>query len=292
MNQVGGQTMVAPLRRVIVKGPQAAYRDQAFINQEHGPLNFLAVPDFSAAVAEHTRLVELLEEAGAEVLSLPPDDRTTLDSIYTHDPALLTDRGIVLLKMGKEARAGEPSAMGDALLAWGVPIAGSLTGAATAEGGDLVWLDRATLLAGRTYRTNAAGLAQLRELLGPDGVTVIDFAMPHWDGPASVLHLMSVLSMLADDLAVVYPRLMPVTLIELLHERGVRLVEAPEAEYDSLGCNVLALAPRRCLARRGNPETARRLRDAGCEVWEFDGDEIAYKGSGGPTCLTRPILRG
>jgi len=167
-----------------------------------------------------------------------------------------------------------------------------LSGEATAEGGDLVWLDPHTLLAGRSYRTNDAGIAQLRAMLGPDGVTVLDFPLPHWDGRASVLHLMSVLSMLDDDLAVVYPRLMPVTLVELLERRGIEMVEAPDAEYDSLGCNVLALAPRRALIKHGNPETVRRMRAAGCEVWEFDGEEIGYKGSGGPTCLTRPIDRG
>jgi N-dimethylarginine dimethylaminohydrolase len=284
--------MVAPLRRVVVKTPQAAFRDQASIDRQHEDLNYLARPDMEAAVAEHAHLVELLEEAGAEVLRLPPDDRTGLDSLYTHDPALLTDHGLILLNMGKPARRAEPQAMGEAVAAWGVPVAGRLHGEATAEGGDLVWLDDRTLLAGRTYRTNAAGIAQLRALLEPDGITVLEFVMPHWDGPAAVLHLMSVISLLDDDLAVVYPRLMPVTLVELLADRRIRTVEVPEAEYDSLGCNVLALAPRRALIRQGNAETARRLRAAGCEVWEFRGDEIAYKGSGGPTCLTRPILRG
>jgi N-dimethylarginine dimethylaminohydrolase len=284
--------MVAPLRRVVVKTPQAAFLDQASVDRQHAALNYLARPDFASAVAEHDQFVELLEEAGAEVLRLPPDDRTGLDSIYVHDPALLTDRGVVLLSMGKPARRGEPASMGDALKAWGVPIAGQLDGEATAEGGDLVWLDDRTLLVGRTYRTNAAGIAQLRALLEPDGISILDFPMPHWDGPAAVLHLMSVMSMLADDLAAVYPRLMPVTLYDLLHERQIKMVEVPDTEYDSLGCNVLALAPRRALIRRGNPETVRRLAAAGCEVWEFAGDEIAYKGSGGPTCLTRPILRG
>jgi N-dimethylarginine dimethylaminohydrolase len=292
MALIVGQSMVAPLRRVVVKTPQAAFRDQQSIQSQYQALNYLGQPDFDKARAEHAYLVELLEEAGAEVLSLPPDDRTGLDSIYTHDPALLTDRGVILLNMGKPARSGEPAAMGDALTNWGVPIAGALDGAATAEGGDLVWLDERTLLAGRTYRTNAAGIAQLRGLLEPYGATVIEFPMPHWDGPAAVLHLMSVISMLDDDLAAVYPRLMPVTLVEVLAERGIQTVEVPEAEYDSLGCNVLALAPRRALIRQGNPESVRRLKAAGCEVWEFAGDEIAYKGSGGPTCLTRPILRG
>jgi N-dimethylarginine dimethylaminohydrolase len=284
--------MVAPLRRVVVKTPAAAYGDQATIDRQYEALDYLGRPDMAAAEAEHAHLVELLEEAGAEVLRLPLDAGTGLDSLYTHDPALLTDRGIILLNMGKPARRAEPQAMGEALTAWGVPIAGRLNGEATAEGGDLVWLDSRTLLAGRTYRTNAAGIAQLRALLEPDGVTVLDFVMPHWDGPASVLHLMSVMSMLDDDLAVVYPRLMPVTLVELLADRRIRTVEVPGGEYDSLGCNVLALAPRRVLIRAGNPETVRRLSAAGCEVWEFRGDEIAYKGSGGPTCLTRPILRG
>lgn len=284
--------MVAPLRRVIVKRPAAAFRDEAHIAREWADLDYLAPPDFARAVAEHARLVELLEEAGAEVLYLPPDDRTGLDSIYTHDPALITDNGMVLLRMGKPARRGESDALGDALRTWDVPIVGALDGEAAAEGGDLVWLDRRTLLAGRTYRTNAGGVAQLRALLAPLDVTILEFPLPHWDGPSAVLHLMSVISLVADDLAVVFPRLMPVTLIELLRERGIRTAEVPDAEYPTLGCNVLALAPRRVLIKQGNPETAGRLRAAGCEVWEFAADEIGFKGSGGPTCLTRPLWRG
>lgn len=291
MNSFGGHSTVAPLRRVIVKRPEAAFRDPARIEAEWQALNYLAPPDFERAVAEHTRFVEMLEEGGAEVLSLASDDRTGLDSIYTHDPALITDRGLVLMRMGKPARRGEPEALGDALRAWGVPILGALEGEATAEGGDLVWLDQHTLLAGRAYRTNAAGVAQLRGLLSPLGVTVREFPLPHWDGPAGVLHLMSVISLLADDLAVVYPRLMPVTLIELLIEHGIKMVPVPDAEYPTLACNVLALAPRRVMIKQGNPETARLLRAAGCEVWEFSGEEIGFKGSGGPTCLTRPLLR-
>ncbi|MBI3761480.1 MAG: amidinotransferase [Chloroflexi bacterium] len=292
MSAFGGHSMVAPLRRVIVKRPEAAFRDQARIEAEWQALNYLAPPDFGRAAGEHTRFVEMLEEGGAEVLYLPPDDRTGLDSIYTHDPALITERGVVLLRMGKPARRGEPDAMGDALRAWGVPILGQLSGDATAEGGDLVWLDGHTLLAGRTYRTNDAGVTQLRGLLSPLGVTVHEFPLPHWNGPGDVLHLMSVISLIADDLAVVYPRLMPVTLIEMLSEHGVRTVIVPDEEYATLACNVLALAPRRVMIKQGNRETVRGLRAAGCEVWEFSGEEIGFKGSGGPTCLTRPLWRG
>ncbi len=292
MTLIGGQTMVAPLRRVIVKQPEVAFGSQERIDRDAWDLNYLGLPDFGKAQAEHAHLRELLEEAGAEVLTLPADERTGLDSIYAHDPGLITNRGMILLQMGKPARRGEPAAMGDALQTWGIPIAGRLEGEATAEGGDLVWFDRQTLLAGRTYRTNAAGIAQLRALLSPDAVSVLEFPMPHWDGPTSVLHLQSVLSMLDINLAVAYPRLMPVTLLEFLNAQGVQLIEVPDDEYDTLGCNVLALAPRRALMIEGNPETARRLRAAGCEVWEFSGQEIGYKGTGGPTCLTRPILRG
>ena len=291
MASIGNQSMVAPLRRVVVKQPRDAFRDQAHIEHEWEALNYVKPPDFERAVAEHERLVELLEEAGAEVLCLPPDDRTGLDSIFTHDPALLTERGAVLLSMGKAARRGEPEAMADALRTWDVPIAGALEGEARAEGGDLVWLDRRTLLVGRSYRTTAAGASQLRNLLAPDGVTVIELPLPHWDGPSAVLHLMSVLSLVADDLAVVYPRLMPITLLELLRDRGVTMVEVSESEYKTLACNVLALAPRRALINEGNPGTIRALRAAGCEVWEFACQEIGYKGSGGPTCLTRPVWR-
>jgi N-dimethylarginine dimethylaminohydrolase len=203
----------------------------------------------------------------------------------------VTDRGAVVFQTGKIARRGEGPAFSDAFRKWGIPVLGIIDGEATAEGGDMIWLDHDTLLVGRGFRTNAAGIRQLSTLLAPLGVTVIAVELPYWNGPNDVLHLMSFISLLDTDLAVVYRRILPVPLFELLTSRGVKLVDVPEQEYDSLGCNVLAIAPRRVVMAAGNSITRSRLEAAGCIVSEFDGREICLPGAGGPTCLTRPLWR-
>lgn len=283
--------MVAPLRRVVVKRPKDAFRDAASIASQWQALNYTAPPDIDAAEAEFDAFVRALEDGGAEILFLPPDERTGLDSLYTHDPGLMTDGGAALFRTGKAARQGEGPAMADAFQAWGIPILGQIEAPGTAEGGDMVWLDRATLAVGRSFRTNAAGIAALRGLLAPLGVTVLDLSLPYWSGPGDVLHLQSFISLLDKDLAVVHRRLLPVPLFEALEEKGVRLIDIPEEEYPTQACNVLTLAPRRLVMLDRNPVTRRRLEAAGCEVRVVKGDEIAFKGSGGPTCLTRPVLR-
>jgi N-dimethylarginine dimethylaminohydrolase len=236
--------------------------------------------------------VALLQASGAEVLFLPQDERTTLDALYAHDPVLVTEAGAIILQAGKLARRSESIAFEAALAGWGVPVLGRLDGVATAEGGDLLWLNAQTLLAGRGFRTNALGIAQLTSLLKPLGVNVLGFDLPYWKGPADVLHLMSFISLLDIDLAVVYRRLLPAPLYEVLQARGVHLVDVPDEEYDSVGCNVLAVAPRRLIMVSGNPVTKARLEAVGCSVTEFDGQEICLPGAGGPTCLTRPLQRG
>jgi N-dimethylarginine dimethylaminohydrolase len=212
------------------------------------------------------------------------------DAIYTYDPALVTERGAILLHPGKEGRRGEPDAMAADLVEAGVPILGRLEAPAYAEGGDTVWLDERTLLVGLGYRTNEAGVEALRGLL-PD-VEVLAFDLPHLNGAGEVLHLMSMLSPLDRDLALVYLPLMPVRLVQLLEERGIAFVEVPEDEFWSMGPNVLALGPRRALALDGNPETRRRMEAAGVDVTVYKGDTLSRLGDGGPTCLTRPLLRG
>jgi N-dimethylarginine dimethylaminohydrolase len=283
--------MVARLRRVIVKRPEEAFRKRDQIENEWNDLAYTRPPDLNRAAADHQKFVALLESTGAEVLYLPADDRTGLDSLYAHDPVLVTDNGAVIFQTGKIARRGEGPAFADALQRWGVPILGAIDGSATAEAGDMVWLDHDTLLVGRGFRTNAAGIQALSALLNPLGVTVISVELPYWNGPNDVLHLMSFISLLDDDLAVVYRRILPVPLFEFLIARGVKLVDVPEQEYDSLGCNVLAVAPRSVIMVSGNPLTRSRLETAGCAVREFDGSEICLPGAGGPTCLTRPLLR-
>jgi N-dimethylarginine dimethylaminohydrolase len=192
--------------------------------------------------------------------------------------------------MGKEDRRTEPAVLAEHLQSLGVPILGAISGAGRIEGGDVTWLDRTTLAVGRGYRTNDEGIRQLREFLG-DGVQVVPVPLPHWRGPADVFHLMSMISPVADDLAVVYSPLLPVPFREFLLDRGIGLVEVPDQEFESMGCNVLAVAPRVCVLRRGNPITRERLAAAHVTVHEFVGDEICGRGAGGPTCLTRPLTR-
>jgi dimethylargininase len=280
----GGQTLVAPLRRVLVRAPDppALARWREF--------GWLAEPDPAIAAEQHEALCELLRAAGAEVVYAGSDVGEDPDAVYVFDPAIVSDRGAVLLRPGKEGRRGEPVAIAEDLRALGVPVAFEMGEPATAEGGDTMWLDQRTLLVGRSYRTNDAGIQALYEAL--PGVEVLAFDLPRLRGPDACLHLLSLLSPLDDDLVVAYPPLMPIRLLELFAERGIAVVEVPEEEFDSLGPNVLALAPRVAVALEGNPETRRRMESAGVDVSVFEGSEIAHKGEGGPTCLTRPLLRG
>jgi N-dimethylarginine dimethylaminohydrolase len=284
--------MVAPLRRVIVKRPAEAFLSAAKIAAEWRELAFTAPPDLPRAEEEHAAFVELLHKAGAEVLYLPAAAGTTLDSIYTHDPGLVTDAGAVVFNTGKPARRGEGPALRAALATWEVPLLGEVAAPACAEGGDMLWVDAKTLVAGRTHRTNAAGLLRLRELLSPLGIAVIESGLASWNGPDDLIHLLSLVSPVAEDLAVIYRRLLPIPLLELLEERGYRLLDVPEEEFPAMGPNVLALAPRRVIMLQGLPRTRAILEAAGCEVMVYAGQEISLKGGGGPTCLTRPLLRG
>ena len=283
--------MIEPLRRVAVKRPRDAFLSDDAIGAQWRELHYTAPPRLAEAEREFEALLRILEDAGAEALCLPADERTGLDSIYTHDPGIVTDAGAVIFQTGKPARRGEGPALSDALKTWGVPVLGAIEGPATAEGGDMVWLDRSTLAVGRGFRTNAAGVDALRRILGPAGVSVVDFHLPYQDGPSDVLHLQSFISLLDSDLALTYRRLLPVPLFELLTDRGFAIIDVPEEEYPTQGSNVLALAPRHLILLERNPVTRRRLEEAGCKVHVIQGDEIAFKGHGGPTCLTRPILR-
>jgi arginine deiminase len=283
--------MTAPLRAVIVKRPEEAFRRAEHIQREWKALAYTRPPDLPRASEEHRQLTSLLRASGAEVLQLPSDDRTGLDSLYAHDPVLITDRGAIIFQMGKPDRRGEGPAFAQAFKEWRIPVLGVVGGEATAEAGDMIWLDAKTLLVGRGFRTNASGLDAVAELVRPLGVETIAVHLPYADGPEQVLHLMSFMSLLDQNLAVVYRRLLPVPLFELLEQRGVALVDVPDEEYPTMGCNVLALAPRKVLMIRGNPVTRGRLEAAGCVVEEFDGAEICFPGAGGPTCLTRPLVR-
>jgi N-dimethylarginine dimethylaminohydrolase len=248
-----------------------------------------SAPDRARIVEEHEGFVAALESAGVEVVVGAPLD-SALDAIYVHDPAALTSGGAILLRPGKELRQVEVEAIERDFAAAGVGVIARLEAPATAEGGDMLWLDDRTLAVGRGYRTNDAGIEALRRAL-PD-VDVIAVDLPHYHGRDEVMHMLSLVSPLADDLAVVHLPLMPVRLVELLEARGVGFVEVPDEEFESMACNVLALGPRRALTLDGNPETRRRLEAAGVEVIVYAGEELSRKGDGGPTCLTRPLVRG
>jgi len=282
----GSQSMVEPLRRVLVKRP-----DRAFAVDDPARWHYASRPDLATAQQEHDALAAILRQAGAQVLyhdELLPDHA---DAIFVHDPVIVTDSGAVILRMGKALRRGEEAAMAHCLAGVGVPIYFSLHGEATAEGGDLLWLDHDTLAVGQGFRTNAEGLRQLQDALQPLSARVIPVPLPYFGGEEACLHLMSLISVIDHDLAVVYPSLLPVPFWQLLKKRGFQLVEVPDAEFPTMGPNVLALAPRRCVMLEGNPITRKRLEAAGCEVLTIVGNEMSMKAEGGPTCLTRPILR-
>ena len=278
--------MVAPLRRVLVRRPDAAFGDA-----DPARWHYTARPDLEEARREHDAFTDLLRSAGAEVIEHAEPQPDRADAIFVFDPALITDRGAVLLRMGKALRRGEEDALGRRLREIGVPLLPALQGEATAEGGDLLWLDRRTLAAGHGFRTNAEGIRQLRAILAPMGVEVVPVELPYFGGPDSCLHLLSLISLVDHDLAVIYPPLLSVPFWRLLRDRGIRLIEVPEEEFPSQGPNVLALAPRKVVMLEGNPVTRRRLEEAGCEVLTYRGREISLKAEGGPTCLTRPVWR-
>lgn len=278
------------LKTVAVRRPVDAFVSDNKIDAEWQDLNFHERPDLAKAKSEFVAVDDLLKSAGADVIYLPAAEGLTLDALYTHDALVVTPRGLVLPRMGKPQRRKEALVNGAHLKSLGFPIAGEITGDGKLEGGDLVWLDRHTLIAGLGYRTNAEGVKQLQALAGDD-VNVHGFDMPHYKGKTDVFHLMSFLSPLDHDLAVVYLPLMPVRLVELLESRGIGFVHVPDLEFDTMGCNVLALGPRHAMMVDGNPETHKRMLAAGVKVEVISGYEICRKGEGGPTCMTRPLVR-
>ncbi|MEX0808412.1 MAG: arginine deiminase family protein [Dongiaceae bacterium] len=278
------------LARVALRHPREAFVDDARIDSEWQALNYTARPDLACAIDEFDRFAAILAGTGATIDYLPAAPGLTIDSLYVRDAALETPRGLVLCNMGKPARQREPAIHGTALAAAGIAVLGHIEPPGRIEGGDLVWFDAQTLAVARGYRTNDDGIRQLAALVGGD-VEVVTVPLPHYRGPSDVFHLMSILSPIDRDLALVYSPLMPVPFREWLIERGIALVEVPDEEFDSMGCNVLAIAPRRCVMIEGNPETRRRLEKAGAEAIAIAGREISEKGQGGPTCLTRPLVR-
>jgi len=275
--------MTAPLREVVLRSPGAAF-GRAFDDPAHG---FLHPVDLDLARRQHAALCELLERLGVRVHVLD-EDGLGPDSVYIFDPLLTTDRGAVPLRSGKETRRGEEAALEQWTRDAGIPTVGRIAAPGTVDGGDTFWLRPDLLVIGRSLRTNRAGAVQLAEIVG-GRVEIVD--MSYWHGPGEVLHLLSVISPLADDLAVVFPELLPAGLHELLIELGVRTIAIEGNEFTTLGCNVLAVRPGVVIVASGNPLISAAMAKAGCEVHTFDAGEIGLNGSGGPTCLTRPVLR-
>jgi len=284
-------SMYAPLKHVIVKHPKDAFQSQNHLSDEWKTFNYLSEPNFEEALNEYAEFVEILEKYVDTIDYLPMSDEVGLDSLYAHDPVKFTPNGAILLKSGKKLRQPEASVYKAFLQDKGISLIGELTGDAVADGGDIVWLDDRTLAVGRGYRTNDEAIRQLKEMTAEMVDEFIVVQLPHDLGEAECLHLMSFISIVDKDLAVVHSRLMPVFFRQLLIEKGIQLLEVPKDEYDTLGCNVLALAPRVCVIPEGNTTTKQQLIDAGATVFEYKGDQISVKGTGGPTCLTCPVVR-
>ena len=280
----GGQSNVAPLREALLKAPGPAF-GKAFENPAYG---FLHPCNLEVAKREHTAFSELLASLGTTVHQLDVEIDSP-DLLHPYDPLIITDRGAIPLRPGKPNRVPESGVIEEWTLARGIPTYGRIEAPGTIEGGDTFWLRPDLFCIGRTLRTNQAGADQLAALVGGD-VRVFD--VPYWRGPDELVHLMSVISPIADDLAVVFMPLLPVGLWQLLHDLDYRLIEVPEEEYPTLGCNVLAVRPGVAIAAEGNPVTAAAMAAHGVEVHTYAATEIGVNGSGGPTCMTRPILRG
>ena len=280
-----------PLTSVYLKAAADAFVDENKLKAEWETLNYLAKPEFLASKIEYIDFENILKNEGADVRYFPMDMKLSLDSMYCRDASIATDHGMIICTMGKQERSLEPEAQLMTFEAKGVSILGQIQEPGTLEGGDVAWLNEKTLAVGHTYRTNLEGIRQLKAMLSPYGVEVIVADLPHYKGVQDVFHLMSILSPVDKDLAVVYSPLMPIRFRNLLLEMDFKLVEVPEDEFESMGCNVLAIGPRKCIMVEGNPKTKTALEKVGCEVFTYKGQEISVKGGGGPTCLTRPLLR-
>jgi len=285
------QSDVGTIKRLLLKHARDAFASASSIAKQWRGLDYLGQPDYQRAVAEHDAFIARLESFDIELEFMPPVESTGLDSIYVRDASIVCDKGVILCNMGKEQRSEEPAAQGAVFEELGVPVLGSIVAPGTVEGGDVAWLDTGCLAVGRGKRTNEAGIDQLKTLLADCVDEIVVVPLPDLEVPGDVFHLMSILSPIDHDLALVYAPLLPKSFSDELKTRGFQLVEVPDQEFDTMGCNVLAVAPRRCMMLSGNPVTRARLEGAGAEVFEIEGNEISHKGAGGPTCLTRPLVR-
>ena len=279
------------LASVYLKSAKNSFLSEEELSEHWETLQYLSKPNFKKSLEEYAAFQTFFREKNISTCFFPINKKTKIDSIYCRDASIVTDFGIIICNMGKQGRIHEPYAQLEAYKMNNVNILGEIKFPGTLEGGDVAWLDQHTLAVGHTYRTNEEGISQLEGLLQPKGIEIIVVELPHYKGKSDVFHLMSILSPVDKNLAVVYSPLMPIKFRNQLLERGFQLIEVPEQEFDSMGCNVLAVAPRDCLMVAGNPITKKLLEDAGVSVHIYEGNEISVKGGGGPTCLTRPIDR-
>lgn len=289
MSGFGSQDMSAPLQRVLMRRPGPSL-------MQADPAQWHYGPTFNGAKAVHQyrAFAQLIEQSGTEIIWLDDEGDGLADAMFTHDPSLMSDHGAIILRMGKPLRADEPALHEKAYAARQIPILGRIDAPGTVEGGDCVWLDARTLIVGRGVRTNQEGIDQLGALLAPHGVAVLGFDLPLWHGEEACLHLMSVISPLADDLALVFAPLLPAAFYQLLKARGIRLIEAPADEFhasNGLSLNVLPTRPGEVIMVEGFPATKAAMEAAGCTVSTFAADALCIACEGGPTCLTRPVLR-
>lgn len=279
------------LASVYLKSAESSFRSEKKLTKQWKELQFLTKPNFEESLKEYHAFQLFFTNKNIETCFFPADQKTWIDSIYCRDASIATDFGMIICNMGKKGRIQEPKAQLETYLQNTVKILGEITFPGTLEGGDVAWLDQKTLAVGHTYRTNDQGIRQLKALLDPKGIEVIVVELPHYKGKEDVFHLMSILSPVDKNLAVVYSPLMPIKFRNELLRRGFQLIEVPDQEFESMGCNVLAVAPRDCMMVDGNPITKKLLEQAGCQVVAYKGNEISVKGGGGPTCLTRPMKR-
>lgn len=288
----GCQSMVGKMDAVLIKTPENAFRNQQYLNDFFKEYGYLDCPNFEKVLNEYDVFENIIKKHVANVYYLPFDENSGMDSIYAHDTVKITKKGAIYFPMGKKLRKGEPVATRKYLESIGIPTLGAISGSGKMEGGDVVWMDERTVAIGRGYRTNDEGIRQFREIAGELIDEIIIVPMPHGEGEEACLHLMSIISMVDKNLAVVYSKYMPVFFRQYLLERGIQLIEVSDDEYDYLGSNVLALGDRKCLVLEGNPKTKAALLNAGAEVYEYPGRNLSYYGTGGPTCLTCPLQRG
>ncbi len=278
--------MVGALKKILVRSP---LEEENHI-KDWKKWGYARKPNIRLAREEHANFVETIKAEGVITFFAHDVHRERLDAIFTSDPAIITDRGAVILKMSKALRMGEEETLSENIAKLEIPILGRIQGEATLEGGDVLWLDSKTIIVGRSYRSNTEGITQLKNILN-DLANISHVDLPHWRGPGECLHLLSLISLIDEDLALVYPELAPISLLERLKARNIKIIEVPGREFNTQGCNVLTLKPRKCLMVEGNHKTRRALEKEDVEVIEFQGQEICLNRTGGPSCLVCSILR-